>query len=51
MLFQLENDFGRERRRERVIYTGPRSNGIIGSSEERSAEMEPFIMFRIRKTY
>ncbi len=47
----FENVFSRERRRERVIYSGPRSNNIIASSEERSAEMEPFIMMRVRKTY
>ena len=46
----VENAFSRERRRERVIYAGPRSLGVIASSEERSAEMEPFVMFRIRKT-
>ena len=47
----FENIFLRERRRERVIYSGARSNGIINLTEERSAEMEPFIMFRLRKTY
>jgi outer membrane receptor for ferrienterochelin and colicin len=46
----VENAFSRERRRERVIYSGPRSNGVVNISEERSAEMEPFFMFRIRKT-
>jgi outer membrane receptor for ferrienterochelin and colicin len=46
----VENAFSRERRRERVIYSGPRSLGVIASSEKRSAEMEPFFMFRIRKT-
>ena len=46
----VENVFSRERRRERVIYSGPRSAGVINLSEERSAEMEPFIMFRVRKT-
>jgi outer membrane receptor for ferrienterochelin and colicin len=46
----IENAFSRERRRERVIYSGPRSLGVIASSEERSAEMEPFVMVRIRKT-
>jgi outer membrane receptor for ferrienterochelin and colicin len=46
----FENIFLRERRRERVIYQGPRSNNIIATTEERSAEMEPFIMFRLRKT-
>jgi hypothetical protein len=46
----LENIFSRERRRERVIYAGPRSLGVINVSEERSAEMEPFLMFRVRKT-
>ena len=47
----FENIFLRERRRERVIYSGARSDGIINLTEERSAEMEPFIMFRLRKTY
>ena len=47
----FENIFLRERRRERVIYSGARSNGIISLTEERSAEMEPFIMFRLRKSY
>ena len=47
----FENVFLRERRRERVIYSGPRSNGNISLTEERSAEMEPFIMFRLAKTY
>ncbi len=46
----LENIFLRERRRERVIYAGPRSLGVINIAEERSAEMEPFLMFRIRQT-
>lgn len=46
----LENIFSRERRRERVIYSGPRSLGVISISEERSAEMEPFLMFRVRQT-
>jgi outer membrane receptor protein involved in Fe transport len=46
----IENAFSRERRRERVIYSGPRSLGVIASSEKRSAEMEPFVMVRIRKT-
>ncbi len=46
----VENVFSRERRRERVIYSGPRSLGVIASSEMRSAEMEPFFMFRVRKT-
>ena len=47
----FENVLSRERRRERIIYSGPRSNNIIATTEERSAEMEPFIMFRMRKAY
>ena len=48
---QYENAFARERRRERVIYSGPRSNGVVSTVEQRSAEMEPFIMMRLRKIF
>ena len=51
LMLQWENFFSRERRRERVIYSGSRARGIVASSEQRSAEMEPFIMFRMRKSF
>lgn len=47
----FENAFSREKRRQRVIYQGPRSDGRISLFEQRSAQMEPFVMFRVRKTY
>ena len=51
MTVQLfENIFSRERRRDRVIYSGARSLGVVNIVERRSAEMEPFIMIRVRKT-
>ena len=51
LIVQYENAFGRERRRERVIYSGPRSNGVVNIVEQRSAEMEPFIMMRMRRIF
>jgi outer membrane receptor for ferrienterochelin and colicin len=47
----FENVFSRERRRQRLVYSGPRSDNRISFFEQRSAQMEPFIMFRVRKTY
>jgi hypothetical protein len=49
--FQYENFTGKERVRQRVVYTGPRSNKLINFSERRNAELPPFWMFRMRKTF
>ncbi|HEX2801897.1 MAG TPA: TonB-dependent receptor, partial [Phenylobacterium sp.] len=51
MLFQYENFLARERRRDRTLYAGARSGGIVAATEARSAEMSSFIMMRARKTF
>jgi len=49
--FQYENFTGKERVRERIVYTGPRSGGVVNFSERRNAELKPFFMMRVRKTF
>ncbi len=51
LLLQYENFLARDRRRERTLYAGPRSGGIVAATEQRSAAMSPFIMMRARKTF
>ena len=51
LTLQYANSLARERLRERLIYAGGRSTGVISTSERRVAEMSPFILFRVRKTY
>ena len=51
LTLQYENTLARERVRERLIYSGGRSTGVVATAERRSSEMSPFILFRVRKTY
>jgi outer membrane receptor protein involved in Fe transport len=48
---QYENTLARERLRERLIYAGGRATGVVATAERRSAEMTPFVLFRVRRTY
>lgn len=47
--FQLENAIGKDRVRERILFTGPRSAGVINYTERRNAHLDPFINVRIRQ--
>jgi len=47
----LENATSRDRWRRRVRYDGLRSDGIIESRDERSAVLDPMLVFRIRWTF
>lgn len=51
LLFQWENFLARERRRDRTLYAGGRSGGVVAATETRTADMTPFIMMRMRKTF
>ncbi len=46
---QLENAIGKEKRRTRTLYTGPRSAEVVRQTEHRSYLFDPFIMIRVRK--
>jgi len=49
--FQAENTVGKSNVRKRVLYSGPRSAGLIGAYERRETEFDPFLMVRVRKTF
>jgi outer membrane receptor protein involved in Fe transport len=49
--FQLENFSSKTRRRERILFNGPRSANQVASIERRSATLPPFLMLRARKTF
>ena len=49
--FQLENISARARSRQRTLYNGPRSSGIVSSTEYRRAVLDPFIMMRLRRQF
>lgn len=49
--FQYENFNGKERVRQRTVFSGPRSGGVVNFSERRYAVLKPFFMFRARKTF
>ena len=49
--FQIENFTSRRRSRERIFYAGPRSGGVVGSTEYRDAVLQPFIMIRARRQF
>lgn len=49
--FQVENFNQKGRRRERILYTGPRSDNRINFVEKRNAELQPFLMIRTRKIF
>ncbi len=49
--FQAENTVGKSNVRKRVLYSGPRSAGLIAGYERREAEFDPFLMMRVRKTF
>lgn len=48
---QIENFTSRARSRRRVLYDGARSNGIVSSTEYRTAVLDPFIMLRLRRQF
>lgn len=47
--FQLENITAKQRRRDRTLFVGPRSLGVVNFDEQRYAELAPFVMTRVRK--
>jgi outer membrane receptor protein involved in Fe transport len=49
MRFQLENALGKDRVRQRTLFTGPRSANQISYVERRNAHIDPFIMVRLRQ--
>jgi outer membrane receptor protein involved in Fe transport len=49
--FQFENVVGKQRRRDRELFTGPRSAGVVNYVENRYAEQAPFLMVRVRKVF
>jgi outer membrane receptor protein involved in Fe transport len=49
--FQIENLTAKQRRRDRDIYAGPRSAGVLNFTEKRYAEQAPFLMIRTRKIF
>jgi hypothetical protein len=49
--FQLENLDSKQRRRDRELFVGPRSAGVVSVKEKRFAEQPPFVMTRMRKTF
>lgn len=46
---QLENAIGKDRVRERILFTGPRSAGVINYIERRNAHLDPFFLARVRQ--
>lgn len=51
LAFAIENFGAKERARRRLIYAGPRSAGVLAVKDYRSAELDPWLSFRLRKTY
>ena len=49
--FQIENFTAKQRRRDRELFVGARSLGVINYAEKRYAEQPPFLMMRMRKTF
>jgi hypothetical protein len=49
--FQAENTVGKSNVRKRVLYSGPRSAGLISAYERRETVFDPFLMVRVRKTF
>jgi len=49
--FQIENVFAKARKRHRTVFSGPRSAEVVEFQEVRAARQDPFLMFRIRKTF
>ena len=49
--FQVENFTAKKRLRYRTVFDGPRSLRNVSFKEFRSAELGPFLMIRVRKTF
>lgn len=47
--FQVENAIGKDRSRQRTLFTGPRSANVINYIERRNAHLDPFFLIRLRQ--
>ena len=47
----VENFGFKEKIRRRLIYDGPRSRGVLAMREDRSAELDPWLSLRVRKSF
>ena len=46
---QIDNFTGRSFERQRTLYDGPRSRGVVEAFERRNAQLDPFFFVRVRK--